>query len=178
MGSSLFLSDPSVDYTFGQQIILFENLLVKKLYLRCEKDHERNPHSTPPDHSVVLSAPPVDQMVQDDSFSTWPSSSPLSSTPSSRSSHQRIIIQRKERSGGSVCWNDPKLWPRLVNQTKVITAGGESVQERKEKESIKGRRGKKKEVFVFPDLFFKERFHFQILCPAAVIVIFHRSFSF
>ena len=173
MGSSFFLSDPSVDYTFGQEIISFENLLVKKLYLRCENDHERNPHSTPPDHSVVLSAPPVDQMVQDDSFSTWPSSSPLSS----RSSHQRIIIQRKERSGGSVCWNDPKLWPRLVNQTKVITAGGESVQERKEKESIKGRRGEKRSICVSWS-FFKERFHFQILCPAAVIEIFHRSFSF
>ena len=133
---------------------------MKKLYLRCENDHERNPHSTPPDHSVVLSAPPVDQMVQDDSFSTWPSASPLSS----RSSHQRIIIQRKERSTGSVCWNDPKLWPRLVNQTKEIRAGGESVQERKDKESIKGRRGEKRSICVSWFFSFKERFHFQILC--------------
>ena len=62
----------------------------------------------------------------------------------------------------------------------MIRAGGESVQERKEKREkkvLKEGEGKK-EVFVFPDLFFKERFHFQILCPAAVIVIFHRSFSF
>ena len=54
----------------------------------------------------------------------------------------------KGEIGGSVCWNDPKLWPRLVNQTKVITAGGESVQERKEKESIKGRRGEKRSICV------------------------------